>query len=224
MVYVHGESFEWGSGNPYDGSILASHGRVVVVTLNYRLGVLGFLKTSGRNEQQGTGLHDQLAALHWLQENVGAFGGDPARITIFGHGTGAALVNLHLLSKITKGIIRRAILMSGSALSPWGFLRDPLETKKQVGESLNCSLERPDREDLAPCLRLKSLFSLLNAEPAPPAFTPAYGPFVDLNMVVSSPDYLLRRYKGETDLLVGVTTAESFLDLNDRDVKFGFEE
>ncbi|KAJ8975095.1 hypothetical protein NQ317_002019, partial [Molorchus minor] len=99
LVYVHGESYEWNSGNPYDGTVLASTGRVIVVTINFRLGVLGesvslaafclsgqnkekitlwFLKTGTKGSAQGNfGLMDLVAGLHWLRENLPAFGGDP---------------------------------------------------------------------------------------------------------------------------------------------------
>lgn len=67
IVFIHGESYEWNSGNPYDGSVLASYGQVIVITLNYRLGLLGFLKTQANNQMGNYGLLDILAALHWIQ-------------------------------------------------------------------------------------------------------------------------------------------------------------
>ena len=68
IVFIHGESYEWNSGNPYDGSVLSSYGQVVVITLNYRLGILGFLRTSQEDNQIGNyGLLDIIAALHWIQ-------------------------------------------------------------------------------------------------------------------------------------------------------------
>ncbi|EFN62296.1 Neuroligin-1, partial [Camponotus floridanus] len=108
MIYVHGESFEWGSGNMYDGSVLASAGHVIVITLNYRLGILGFLRTRPfADRTSGSGgnlaLKDITMGLRWVRENIGAFGGDPTRITLMGHDTGAALVNLLLLAPYSKG-------------------------------------------------------------------------------------------------------------------------
>ena len=68
IVFIHGESYEWNSGNPYDGSVLASYGQVVVITINYRLGILGFLRTGLEDNQIGNyGLLDIIAALHWIQ-------------------------------------------------------------------------------------------------------------------------------------------------------------
>ncbi|KAA0201698.1 hypothetical protein HAZT_HAZT002341 [Hyalella azteca] len=83
LVLLHGESFEWGSGSAYDGSLLATLGDLIVVTLNFRLGILGFLNPHAephRPAVTNNGLMDQLAALHWLHENIASFGGDPAHV------------------------------------------------------------------------------------------------------------------------------------------------
>ncbi|PSN38825.1 Neuroligin-3 [Blattella germanica] len=102
LVYVHGESYEWNSGNPYDGSVLASYADLVVVTINYRLGILGFLNANLAPHLKARvanyGLMDQIAALHWVQQNVALFGGDPGNVTLFGHGTGAACINFLMTS------------------------------------------------------------------------------------------------------------------------------
>lgn len=104
VLFIHGESYEWNSGNPYDGSELAAHGNVIVVTINFRLGILGFLKTGGKESAQGNfGLMDLVAGLHWLKENLPAFGGDPQQITLLGHGTGAALANILAVSPVASG-------------------------------------------------------------------------------------------------------------------------
>lgn len=107
MVFIHGESYDWNSGNPYDGSELAAHGNVIVVTINFRLGIFGFLKTGGKESAQGNfGLMDLVAGLHWLKENLPAFGGDPQSITLLGYGTGAVLANILVVSPVASGRIR----------------------------------------------------------------------------------------------------------------------
>lgn len=102
LLYIHGESYDWGSGNLYDGSVLASYTDQVVVTINYRLGVLGFLNANisphTKARVANYGLMDQLAALHWVKENIALFGGDPGNVTLMGHGTGAACVNFLAIS------------------------------------------------------------------------------------------------------------------------------
>ncbi|XP_046393228.1 neuroligin-1-like [Ischnura elegans] len=145
IVFIHGESFEWNSGNPYDGSILASHGGLVVVTINFRLGVLGFLNansdTGPFRSPANYGLMDQIAALHWIQENIAAFGGDPGSVTILGHGTGAACANFLMVSPaIPDGMLfHRVILMSGSTLSPWSLVKDPWRHALAVARHVNCT-------------------------------------------------------------------------------------
>lgn len=84
MVFIHGGDFETGSGSDFDGSILSSYGNVIVVTLNYRLGLLGFYPTIDGTARGNYGLMDQTAALHWLQENIEAFGGLSNNVTLFG--------------------------------------------------------------------------------------------------------------------------------------------
>ncbi|EAA01441.5 AGAP002090-PA [Anopheles gambiae str. PEST] len=169
IVYIHGESYEWNSGNHYDGSTLAMNGNVIVVTINFRLGVLGFLKTGAKGSAQGNfGLMDLVAGLHWLRENLVAFGGDPAKITLMGHGTGAALANILAVSPVAGDLIHRVVLLSGSALSPWAIQRDPLSVKRKVAQQTSCTGDVVN-EDLAPCLRTKSLAELMNISLSSPS-------------------------------------------------------
>ena len=124
MVWIYGGGFlEGGSAVPlYDGVDLAKHG-VVLVSLNYRLGLLGFfnhpaLKTQGNDESGNFGLLDQIAALKWVQQNIAAFGGDPAKVTIFGESAGGVSVNDLVASPLARGLFIRAISESGLGLLP----------------------------------------------------------------------------------------------------------
>jgi para-nitrobenzyl esterase len=123
MVWFHGGSNRIGSGNEiaYDGSELAKHG-VVVVTVNYRLGVLGFfahpeLTSESPHHASGNyGLLDQIAALGWVHENIAKFGGDPARVTVFGESAGSIDIGMLMCSPLAAGLFQRAIMESGPAL------------------------------------------------------------------------------------------------------------
>jgi para-nitrobenzyl esterase len=121
MVWIHGGAFRGGSSaSPmYDGAALAARGDVVVVTINYRLGALGFLAHPDLRDGDGPaanwGLLDQLAALRWVRANAEAFGGDPANVTVFGESAGAASIGLLLASPLSDGLFHKAILQSGSA-------------------------------------------------------------------------------------------------------------
>src|SRR5437660_10882089 len=120
MVWIHGGALTRGSGETptYDGEALANKG-VVLVTINYRLGIFGFLahpeltKESDRNASGNYGLLDQIAALQWVQKNIANFGGDPSRVTIFGESAGSWSVNYLMASPLAKGLFHRVIGDSG---------------------------------------------------------------------------------------------------------------
>ncbi|MGN9821332.1 carboxylesterase/lipase family protein [Streptomyces sp. SD11] len=115
MVFVHGGGFVAGSTRPalYDGSAFARDG-VVLVTINYRLGIAGFLDIPGAPANRG--LLDVVAALRWVRENIAAFGGDPHNVTLFGQSAGATIVGGVLAAPEAAGLFRRAIVQSGSGL------------------------------------------------------------------------------------------------------------
>ncbi|RVE50094.1 hypothetical protein evm_005300, partial [Chilo suppressalis] len=137
MVWIHGGAFAVGSGNAflYGPDHLVGAG-VVLVTLNYRLGALGFLSLENDEVPGNMGLKDQVMALKWVRDNIEAFGGDPARVTIFGESAGAASVHLHMLSKASEGLFHNAIAESGLALSPWALATNPLERAFELGREL----------------------------------------------------------------------------------------
>ncbi|XP_044006502.1 uncharacterized protein LOC122851385 isoform X2 [Aphidius gifuensis] len=213
MVFIHGESYEWNSGNPYDGSVLAAYGHIVFVTINFRLGILGFLRP-GTNDDTASnfGLLDQIAALLWLRENIAKFGGDPDSVTLVGHGTGAILANLLLLSPVAnnKDLFKRAILMSGSALSPDAIGKGALQITKQVAYALNCPTTSDN--ELALCLRNRDVDSLLNVKIDKPKYVPAYAPLIDRAVIPKEPLSLMENTQlfGSFDLMYGVTESEKF--------------
>ncbi|AWP29663.1 carboxylesterase/lipase family protein [Paenibacillus glucanolyticus] len=119
MVWIHGGTFVTGSGSlpSYDGSAFVLRGSVIMVTINYRLGPLGFLHLApfGESYASNTGLLDQIAALQWVQDNIGGFGGDPDRVTVFGESAGSMSIAALLAMPAAKGLFHRAIMESGAA-------------------------------------------------------------------------------------------------------------
>jgi para-nitrobenzyl esterase len=111
MVWFHGGAYVSGSGEAqkYDADDLARGGRVIVVRVSYRLGVLGYLSPSGVDN---LGLRDQILALQWVRDNIGAFGGDPDRVTVFGQSAGADSVFSLMLCEQSTGLFQRAIMQS----------------------------------------------------------------------------------------------------------------
>lgn len=120
MFWIHGGGFTHGSGyeDLYNGRRLAVRGDVVVVTINYRLGALGYLYLGDHLPNAGVsancGQLDQVAALEWVRDNIANFGGDPGNVTIFGESAGAAAVGTLLAMPAAKGLFQRAIMQSGS--------------------------------------------------------------------------------------------------------------
>ena len=118
MVWIHGGAFMEGSARIYEGAHLAAQGDIVVVTLNYRVGVLGFANFGEALQDPRSpgnlGLRDQIAALRWVRENIFAFGGDPDRVTIAGESAGATSVALLMVATDAKPLFHGAIMQSGS--------------------------------------------------------------------------------------------------------------
>ncbi|XP_017889552.1 neuroligin-1-like isoform X3 [Ceratina calcarata] len=243
LLLIHGDSYSWGAGNSFDGTALAAYGRLIVVSINFRLGVLGFLKTGSKGSAQGNyGLMDLVAGLHWLEENLDAFGGDPKRVTLFGYGTGAALANFLAVSPMAKELVEKVVLLGGSALSPWALQRDPLMVKRRVADQTGCSGD-VEADDIAPCLRLRSLEELLAVKLDPPRFTSGFAPFADgtvmplpinqnfqptasssgLMPLVPGPGTEFANF-GERDLLLGLTSEEAWVNLTDEDLQNGLNE
>jgi para-nitrobenzyl esterase len=131
MVWIHGGALTRGSGSlpTYDGEALAKKG-VVLVTVNYRLGLFGFFahpeltKESDRNSSGNYALLDQIAALEWVQKNIAAFGGDPQRVTIFGESAGSWSVNYLMATPLAKGLFHRVIGESGGVFGLMQKLAD----------------------------------------------------------------------------------------------------
>jgi para-nitrobenzyl esterase len=122
MVWIHGGAFVNGSGSTpwYDGTRFASRGDLVVVTINYRLGALGYLHLAPFDEERfrgagNAGLLDQIAALEWVRDNIAAFGGDPGQVTVFGESAGGMSIGTLLGTPSAQGLFHRAIVQSGSA-------------------------------------------------------------------------------------------------------------
>ncbi|KAG5451536.1 Neuroligin-1, partial [Clonorchis sinensis] len=141
VLFVHGESYEYGSGNAYDLSVLAGFTGAVCITFNYRLGLLGFLSLKDGQSNGNFALFDLQAALLWIRTNIARFGGDPEQITLMGYGHGAALIHLFSLSKLSQGFgaqgIRRIILLNGSGLASWATSGSEELVMRELAKQLN---------------------------------------------------------------------------------------
>ncbi|CAH1801579.1 unnamed protein product [Owenia fusiformis] len=210
MFYIHGGSYSSGSGYMYTGEVLAQTG-VVVVTINYRLGFFGFF--TDENSLSGNyGLYDQLLALQWTKDNIGAFRGDPDLITIFGNSAGGSSVGLHLFSPLSQGLFHRAIIQSGPPNAFWAVHNKTVNLQsyaREVAEKLNCNFNGdPDVE----CLQKQHWANILDKTEHLPRISPSntnMKPWIDGRFVLESPDYNLQMgvfHKVPT--MIGFTTSE----------------
>jgi para-nitrobenzyl esterase len=151
MVWIHGGSFINGSGDIYNARSLASRGDVVVVTINYRLGALGFLAHPAlgpAGDVGNYGLADQQAALRWVHDNIAAFGGDADKVTIAGESAGAMAVCDHLVAPDSQGLFSAAIIQSGPCAAQYD-----LPAAEKTSESYAAEVGCADPATAAACLR-----------------------------------------------------------------------
>ena len=170
IVWIHGGGFSYGEGADYDPAKLASEG-AVVVTVNYRIGLLGFLAhpafADGPDGATGNfGYQDQQAALRWVQRNIGQFGGDPQNVTIAGHSAGGLSVLAQLSSPGAKGLFQRAVIQAGA----FALQQQSLAEAEQAGQASAVALGCADQS--AECLRNVSVDALVAKPQA--SFTPGY--------------------------------------------------
>ncbi|XP_060110422.1 fatty acyl-CoA hydrolase precursor, medium chain-like [Heteronotia binoei] len=153
MVWIHGGALEMGGASMYDGSALSAYEDVVVVTIHYRVDILGFFSTGSAEAHGNWGLLDQTAALRWVQENIRSFGGDPQCVTIFGESAGGFSVGAHLLSPLSKGLFHRAISQSGVALLSGLWTPHPEVLAKEIADVSGCGTSSAE---MLRCLRNKT--------------------------------------------------------------------
>jgi para-nitrobenzyl esterase len=163
VVWLHGGGFTSGAGSQYGAARLAADGDVVVVTVNSRLGALGFLSSPALDAEGSPsgnyGLADQAAALRWVRRNAARFGGDPGNVTLAGQSSGARSVCAHLASPGSRGLFHRAILQSGPCTE---HVTKPVADERgaRVADEVGCATA-PGPEAVAACLREQPVDELL---------------------------------------------------------------
>ncbi|MCK9634645.1 MAG: carboxylesterase family protein [Methylobacter tundripaludum] len=221
MVFIYGGGFSEGeSSDPlYDGSFLAANKNVILVSFNYRLGVLGFLAT---NELSGNyGFMDQQLALSWVQNSIRDFGGDPGKVTIFGESAGAMSVGLHLFSAPGSAKLFRAGIMESNFLAlPYKRLEDQVNVGNVFKQGLNC-------RDLK-CLQNTNVNDLLLAQDAfiPKMSTVFSGakyyipftPVIDGVLLTRQPVVAAAERRANKPILLGTNKNESVLFVNGQSI------
>ncbi|KTF90812.1 hypothetical protein cypCar_00029696, partial [Cyprinus carpio] len=198
MVWIYGGGFYSGSSSldVYDGRYLAYTEKVVVVSMNYRVGAFGFLALNGSSEAPGNvGLLDQRLALQWIQENIHFFGGNPKQVTIFGESAGGASVGMHVLSPDSRLFFTRAIMQSGVPNTPWATVSfdEARRRANLLGKLVGCS-EGNDTE-LVDCLRNKHPQELIDQEwqvlPYSSLFRFSFVPVIDGVFLPDTPEAMI---------------------------------
>lgn len=206
MVWIHGGSHRTGAGWVYDGTNFARDG-VVLVSINYRLGPLGYFahpaltRAASKGEALGNyGLMDQIAALKWVQRNIRAFGGDPKRVTVFGESAGAMSTLALLATPSTKGLYKQAMVQSGGGWFPPVTLADrEAEGLKAVSAM---GVETPDAARLR-ALSATDLVAKIGGN---------FGPFVDGKLMTETPSQAFAAGRAaDVPLVIGSNSGEDSL-------------
>jgi len=212
LVWLHGGGLDSGGARRFDGDDLAVRGDVVVVTVNYRLGALGFLSTPALGRDSGNyGLMDQAAALRWVRRNIARFGGDKDNITLAGQSGGARSICAHLASPQARGLFHRAILQSGSCDNDVLTREAAHAFGRRTIDVVGCAGAR----DVAACLRSRPVTTLVEALDGV-GFTLTgrvhdrpWNPVIDTAILPGQPRESLRAGTGmRVPLLLGATRHE----------------
>uniref|UniRef100_A0A667ZN30 Carboxylesterase type B domain-containing protein n=1 Tax=Myripristis murdjan TaxID=586833 RepID=A0A667ZN30_9TELE len=213
MVWIHGGGLAAGGTFYYDGSPLAVYQNVVVVVIQYRLSILGFLSTGDEHAPGNWGFLDQIASLRWVQENIEAFNGDPDSVTIFGQSAGGISVSLLVMSPLAEGLFHKAIAMSGvlnidAVNSATAFdsqlIAHSAFLLQMIANLTEC--DNNDTEKLVECIKSKSEEDILNAIQQVKVFL---GPAIDGVFLKGPPERILKNSEFQkVPLLFGVTNHE----------------
>ena len=207
LFWIHGGGFSHGSGTQrhYDGGPLAERGDVVVVTINYRVGALGYLYLGGHGGDRwgaaaNAGQLDQIAALQWVHDNIAVFGGDPDNVTIFGQSAGGAAVSTLLAMPGARGLFAKAIAQSGTA--------NRLGGRDEATTTATAYLERLGLTDNPDAVRTASVDAMLEAQGARGALRP----LVDGDTLPDQPlDAVRDGFVSDVPLMVGTARDEQKL-------------
>lgn len=219
MVWIHGGAYTLGSASQpiYDGARLVEAGDVVLVTLNYRLGALGFLdlrSTTSDPDAFGTNLalRDVLLALGWVRDHIAAFGGDPERVTVFGQSAGGGLIAALLASPAATGLFHRAIVQSAPATSMYGPERAAAVAQRFLEAAEATSATSDELRALPIDKVLGAAATVYNGVPKEHPGTLAFAPSVDGDLLPEPPITVLSEGRGHpVPLVIGSNRDEATL-------------
>uniref|UniRef100_H3C766 Carboxylic ester hydrolase n=1 Tax=Tetraodon nigroviridis TaxID=99883 RepID=H3C766_TETNG len=214
MIWIYGGAFTTGTSSLdlYDGRYLTKSEDVIVVSMNYRLSVFGFLSLPNNPNVRGNaGLMDQRLAIQWVVDNIAAFGGDPSQITLFGESAGSISVGLHVLSPGSNGLFKRAVMQSlvPTATNAKFYLKETWKRAIKLGGLLDCPTSAP--AELETCLQRVNASQLAVAQFGVLSNLESYPfvPVVDGVFLPDTPKALLNLKSNRKELLLGVNKNEA---------------
>ena len=218
MVYIHGGGLSMGSAPSFDGTLLVTQAEpIVLVTIQYRLGILGFF-SSGDSEVPGNaGFLDQVLALQWVRDNIDAFGGDSSRVTVFGQSSGGQSVLMHLISPMSAGLFHRAIAQS--PVASWRF--PELDVYRGHYYDMAMAEHNCTAQDTLVCLQNMPWQELINDD--------NWNPVIDGTFLLEQPQdaFANGRFHADVDVIIGfnnddaLDTAAGFVDFVFNTANFG---
>ncbi|XP_013209717.1 liver carboxylesterase 1 isoform X1 [Microtus ochrogaster] len=218
MVWIHGGGLVIDGASTYDGLPLAVHENVVVVVIQFRLGIWGFFSTGDEHSRGNWGHLDQVAALRWIQDNIANFGGNPASVTIFGESAGGASVSVLVVSPLAKNLFHRAISQSSVVFNPCLYGRDARPMAKKVAALAGCKTTtsaamvhclRQKTEDELLEVTLKMKFATVDLVGDPRESYPFLPTVIDGVLLPKSPEEILAEKSFNTvPYMVGITKHE----------------
>ncbi|XP_062987529.1 cholinesterase [Elgaria multicarinata webbii] len=216
MVWIYGGGFQSGTSSldVYDGKFLARVERVIVVSMNYRLGALGFLALPGNEDAPGNvGLFDQRLALQWIQDNIASFGGNSKSVTLFGESAGAGSVSYHLFSPQSHPLFTRAIMQSGSGNAPWGAVLPSKARERTLALAKLLQCTSSNETEIIFCLQKKDPQEILDTDISALRVSALiemnFLPVVDGDFLTDMPATLLKNgHFKRTEVLMGVNKDE----------------
>jgi carboxylesterase type B len=213
MLYIYGGSFAIGGADIYSGDILSAFNDVIVVTINYRLNVFGFL-SNGTKSSGNYGLWDMRMAIQWVHAYINEFGGDPSRVTLFGNSAGGAAAMYQAIYPQNKGLFQRIVAQSGTILSFWAFQKNPTDVFASYIKDTNCDLS--DYDQIIECLRSKSVNQLLTE-------SWSFLPSIDRDFLHKDPSSILsddslegksaQKFFAEIDVIIGVAGSDGAMNV-----------
>ena len=191
IIYIHGGGFTTGGSNLYSGDVLSAYSGVIVVTINYRLSIFGFLSTGDTSAPGNYGLWDQQLAIKWVHENIAAFNGDPSRVTLLGQSAGSESAIYQALYPGNKGLFKRVIAESGTPIDIATEYKDKSDEYINYAAAVlhtDCSLLEP--KEVVSCLRNKTSREIMS-NLATSLFQVSFSPVIDGDFIAADPKMML---------------------------------